>query len=150
MAILKWTAFAAIALMGAAAASAQQKFPLRSGEWAVTTSVAGSDDAPTPLLYCFNDEIWQKALTQDPLCSVQQFNLTSSGASYALSCSSKFFQMAGHVILTFDGMEHMTAKGKIDMTMSGKTTTSLTQSDYHWKGGTCSPNDMNLRPKRTN
>jgi hypothetical protein len=102
------------------------------------------------MLYCLNDALWQKALTQDPLCSVQQLAITSSGGSYSLDCESKSFQMKGKVNMVFDGLEHMTAKGQIDITMSGKTTSSTSVAEYHWKGATCSPNDANLKTKKAN
>jgi hypothetical protein len=102
------------------------------------------------MLYCLNDTLWQKALTQDPLCSVQQLAITSGGGSYSLDCESKSFQMKGKVNMVFDGLEHMTAKGQIDITMGGKTTSSTSVAEYHWKGATCSPNDANLKPKKAN
>jgi hypothetical protein len=62
----------------------------------------------------------------------------------------KAFQMKGKVDMTFDGMEHMVAKGQIDITMNGKTTSSSSLADYRWKGATCSPNDANLKAKKQN
>jgi hypothetical protein len=94
--------------------------------------------------------LWTKALTQDPLCTVTQLSVTSSGASYHMDCQMKVFQMKGNIEMSFDGMEHMTAKGLIDLTLNGKTTSSVTHSDYRWKAASCNPNDMNLRSKRTN
>jgi hypothetical protein len=47
-------------------------------------------------------------------------------------------------------MEHMIAKGHIDITMNGKTTSSSSVADYRWKGATCSPNDANLKAKKQN
>jgi uncharacterized protein DUF3617 len=142
---LKWTASGMIALFAAASCSAQHKFPLRPGEWAMTSPDSGS----ITLLFCLNDEMWEKALTQNPICTVQQFSMTMSGASYYLNCPAKSFQMKGPVTLTFDGLQHMVGKAVIDMTIGGKTTTSTTVSDYRWKGATCSPDDMNMRPRRT-
>ena len=98
--------------------------------------------------YCLNDELWQKALTQNPYCSVQQLRITSSGGSYLVDCPMKSFQMKGKVEMTFDGMQHMTAKAQFDVTMDGKTTSSTTVSEYHWKGATCDPDDANLKPKK--
>jgi hypothetical protein len=120
-----------------------QKFPLRQGEWAVTTAEAGSE----PLLFCLTDELWQKALTQSSACTIHEFKVSSGGASYLLDCSAKTFQMKGTVTLTFDGMEHMTAKSLIDMTINGKTTSTPSTQDYRWKSSTCSAADMNMRPK---
>jgi hypothetical protein len=61
----------------------------------------------------------------------------------------KVYKMNGKVEMTFDGMEHMIARGSIDVTMNGTTTHSTSMTDYRWKNATCSPNDMNLRVKRT-
>jgi hypothetical protein len=150
MAFLKWAAFGVMVLMVIAVCSAQQKFPLRSGEWAATIASTTAAAEPTVLLYCLNDELWTKALTQDPLCTVTQLSVTSSGATYHMDCQMKVMQMKGKVEMSFDGMEHMTTKGFIDLTLNGKTTGSVTQADYRWKGASCSPSDMNLRLKRAN
>ncbi|MGB7266397.1 MAG: hypothetical protein WBC92_12850, partial [Terracidiphilus sp.] len=74
----------------------------------------------------------------------------SGGGSYTIDCASKVFQMKGKVNLIFDGLEHMTAKGQIDLTMNGKTASSTTVAEYHWKGATCSPNDANLKAAKAN
>lgn len=146
MAFLKWAALGGFVLMATAVSSAQQKFPLRSGEWETTTPSGMADQAPTVLVYCLNDELWTKSLTQDPACSIQQLRVSSSGASYIMDCQMKVFQMKGTVTMTFDGMQHMTSKGSIDLTLNGKTTHSVTQTDYRWKGPTCNPStDMNLK-----
>jgi hypothetical protein len=145
MAILKWTAAGMIALFTAATCSAQHKFPLRPGEWALTSPDSGS----VPLLFCLNDEMWEKALTQNPVCIIQQLAVTASGASYYMNCPAKSFQMKGPVTLTFDGLQHMTGKAVIDMTIGGKTSTSTSLSDYRWKSATCSPDDMNMHPPKT-
>jgi hypothetical protein len=147
MALLKTAALGAIIMMTTAVSSAQQHFPLRSGEWAATVpDPTGPNKAPFVILYCLNDELWTKALTQNPSCSISQFNVTSSGGSYFLSCPMKAFQMKGSVKLTFDGMTHMIANASLDMTTNGKTTHTDSTSDYRWKGPTCNPNtDMNLK-----
>jgi hypothetical protein len=150
MTFLKYVTLGAMAVAAIQVCSAQSKFPLRSGEWEADLSVPGSPGSSMTMLYCLNDALWQKALTQDPLCSVQQLAITSSGGSYSLDCESKSFQMKGKVNMVFDGLEHMTAKGQIDITMSGKTTSSTSVAEYHWKGATCSPNDANLKPKKAN
>jgi len=137
-------AISAIVIMAAAVASAQQKFPLRPGEWeASTPSTPGA--APIMLLYCLNNETWTKALTQNPICTIQQFTVNSSGASYLLDCPSKAFQMKGKVTMRFDGMTHIVGKSSMDATVDGKTTHYDSQTNYVWKNATCSPNDMNLR-----
>jgi hypothetical protein len=142
MAILKWTAVSIISLTAAASCSAQHKFPLKPGEWAFTSPDAG---ASTPVLFCLNDAMWEKAFTQNPICTVQQLTVTASGASYYLDCPGKAFQMKGKVDLTFDGTQHMTGKAVIDMTMNGKTTTMTSLEDYRWKSASCSRNDFNMR-----
>lgn len=150
MAFLKWMAFGVLAFMATSICSAQQKFPLRSGEWAATTPSPTAGQEPTVLLYCLNDEMWTRALTQDTHCTVTQLSVTSSGATYHMDCQLKVFEMKGNVEMRFDGMDHMTAKASIDMTLNGKTTSSVTNSDYRWKNASCSPNDLNMRPKRGN
>lgn len=148
MTSLKWTALCLIALMATTASSAQQKFPLRSGEWEATTSSSLPNQAPMVLPYCLNDELWTKALTQNPSCSITQFSVSLTGTSYFMDCPMKSFQMKGKVVMTFDGMSHMTAKGSFDMTLKGKVTHSDSQTDYRFKGPTCNPNtDLNLKFK---
>ncbi|MFZ0337220.1 MAG: DUF3617 family protein [Terracidiphilus sp.] len=150
MRFLKCVALGVTALAAIQVCSAQNKFPLRSGEWEAKMSVPGSPSSSVSMLYCLNDALWEKSLTQDPQCSIQHLAITSSGATYAIDCDMKVFQMKGKVDMTFDGMEHMIAKGQIDITMNGKTTSSSSVADYHWKGATCSPNDANLRAKKQN
>lgn len=130
-----------------AVSSAQSKFPLRSGEWTSTTpDPTRPGGQPMTMLFCMNDETWTKALNGNPSCSMQQFNLTSSGASYSVSCPGKAFQMTGSFKVAFDGMTHMTSSGSIDMTVNGKTSHTDATSDFRWKGPTCDPAvDMNLR-----
>jgi len=136
-----------VVLLAAPACSAQQKFPLRSGEWTATTpDPTGPNKTPYVMLFCLNDEMWTKALTQNPSCTISQFNITSGGGSYSLDCPAKSFQMKGSVKLTFDGMTHMISNGSFDSTVNGKTTHMDSTSDYRWKGPTCNPDaDMNLK-----
>ena len=150
MTFLKYVTLSVMAVVAIQVCSAQSKFPLRSGEWEAEMSVPGSPNSSVTMLYCLNDALWQKALTQDPLCSVQQLAITSSGGSYSLVCEMKSFQMKGKVNLVFDGLEHMTAKSQVDITMAGKTTSSASVAEYRWKGATCSPNDANLKAKKAN
>jgi len=147
MNFLKYAAFGVAVLMAAAVCSAQQKFPRLPGEWTTTTtSSAMAGQEPTVMLYCLNDELWTRSLTQDKSCTVTQLNVTTSGISYNISCEMKTFQMKGKVDISFDGMTHMAGTGSFDMTMNGKTTHSTSQTDYRWKGATCDPNkDMNLK-----
>jgi hypothetical protein len=135
-------------LMTTSFCSAQQKFPLRPGEWEATVPAINAQDTATVLPYCLNDELWLKAFTQMPSCTIQNFNMTSRGASYTLDCDMKMYRMNGKVVLTFDGMEHMTGSSSIDMIMNGKTTHTTSTTDYHWKSATCNPNDLNLRVRR--
>jgi hypothetical protein len=127
--------------------SAQHKFPLRPGEWAVTLPAISAQDTPTVFLYCLNDETWLKAFNQIPSCAMQNFTTTSQGASYTLDCDMKLYRMNGKVVMNYDGMEHMVANGSIDTTMNGTTTHTASQVDYRWKSATCSPNDSNLKPR---
>ena len=149
MTFFKMTGLVAVVLMATSFCSAQQKFPLRSGEWEATVPAINAQDTATVLLYCLNDELWLKAFTQMPSCTIQNFNMTSKGASYTLDCNMSTYRMNGKVQMTFDGMEHMTANGSIDMTMNGKTTHSTSITDYRWKNSTCSPNDLNLKVRGT-
>jgi hypothetical protein len=146
----KWAFLGLIVLMATAVSSAQTKFPLHSGEWTVTTpDPTSSSKAPYVMLYCLNDELWTKALTQNPACSITQFSVSSAGASYLMDCPMKAFQMKGNVKLTFDGMTHMIGSSSLDTTTNGKTTHMDSTSDYRWKGPTCNPSaDMNLKFKR--
>jgi hypothetical protein len=150
MTYLKYVTLGVMAVVAIQVCSAQSKFPLRSGEWQAEMSVPGTPGSSVTMLYCLNDALWQKALTQDPLCSIQQLAITSSGGSYSLVCEMKSFQMKGKVDLVFDGLEHMTAKSQVDITMAGKTTSSASVAEYRWKGTTCSPNDANLKAKKAN
>jgi hypothetical protein len=136
----RWMALSVLALVSVVHVQGQ-KFPLRPGEWEAVNQ--GQD--PTPILYCLNDEMWQKGLTQNPSCTIKQLNITSGGASYSIDCPFKSFQMKGDVTLTFDGMEHMTSKGNFVATVNGQSTTHAAAVDYRWKNPQCSPNDMNMR-----
>jgi hypothetical protein len=147
MSYSKCPAFCLIAFLATAICPAQQKFPLRSGEWTSTTpDPTHKSQQPFTLLFCMNDATWTKALNGNPTCSMQQLNITASGGSYSMSCSSQAFQMKGDFRLTFDGMTHMTTTGSIDTTANGKTTHMDSTSDFRWKSPTCDPSvDMNLR-----
>jgi len=146
MTFSKWAAVGAIALIATAVSSAQQKFPLRPGEWESSTSV-GPDQAPFVMPFCLNDELWIKALNKNPSCSIQSFNVTGSGASYNLDCPMKSFHMQGKVNLSFDGATHMVSKASLDTTTAnGKTSHIDSTSDWRWKGTTCNPDvDLNLK-----
>jgi len=148
MTFLKILTSSVLTLAAIQTCSAQKGFPLRSGEWEAKLSVPGDQSPPVTMLYCLNDALWEKALTQDPDCAIRQLSITGGGASYAMDCETKTYQMKGNVNLIFDGMEHMTGNGKVEITMGGKTSSSGTLVDYRWKGATCSSHDVNLRPKK--
>jgi hypothetical protein len=144
---IKWLALCLIILTAGDTCTAQQKFPLRNGEWTSTvpdpTNPAGQ---PMTMLFCMNDQTWAKALNHNAACTIQAFNVTSGGGSYSMVCNGKAFQMKGNFKLTFDGMTHMTSSGTLEMTMGGKTSQMVATTDFRWKSATCNPNvDMNLR-----
>ena len=149
MTFLKSAVLAVIVLMATAVSSAQQKFPLRSGEWTATTpNPMHSGGPPMTMLLCMNDEAWTKALS-NRTCSLQDLNITSSGGSYSMACGTGSFQMKGSFKLTFDGMTHFVSSGFIDSTMNGKTSHMDSSTDFRWKGPTCNPDvDQNLRDVR--
>jgi hypothetical protein len=143
----KFTTLAIFALMTTAAASAQQHFPLRSGEWTATTSQTSQvTGKPITMLMCMNDEMFAKALAGNPTCALKNFTLTPLGGSYSLACSGKSMQMTGDFKIVFDGMTHMTSSGSMTISFNGKTNQMNSTSDFHWKGPVCDPNaDINLR-----
>jgi hypothetical protein len=140
---LRTLAGSALLLLLSSSAASAQHFPLKQGEWEGKTSAAGQQ--PMTLLFCFNDEMWVKGLTQNPACSITQLSVTGSGASYNVNCPMKSVQMKGSVSLTFDGLTHMSGKGSFDTTVNGNASHMDTQVDYVWKQSACSPNDMNMR-----
>ncbi len=144
MRVSGWVGLCVVVLTTGTLCSAQQKFPQRPGEWAMTSPEMGSK----PMLFCLNDDEWQKALTQNKVCTIHDLNVSSSGVSYSVDCPGKSFQMKGRVTMTFDGKEHMIGTGQIDSLMNGKTTTTQTHQDFRWKNPECSPNDLNLRADR--
>jgi hypothetical protein len=147
MIFLKLAALGACVLMASAVVSAQQKFPLRSGEWTISMPDPTGSDKPFSMLLCMNDETWTKAISgRNPTCTVAQLNIGLTGGSYQLSCEGKTFQMKGSVKLTFDGLTHIHSVGSINTTAQGATTHMETISDYRWKGPVCDPNaDINLK-----
>jgi hypothetical protein len=143
----KFATLALFALMTTAAASAQQHFPLRSGEWTATTpNPADPSGKPMTMLFCMNDDTWTKALTGNPTCTMKQFNMTPTGGTYSLVCNGKNMQMSGDFKVVFDGMTHMTSSGSFSMSFNGNTTQLKSTSDFRWKGPTCDANaDLNLQ-----
>ena len=144
---LRYLIFTGIAMLAVASCSAQQKFPLRPGEWSAT--INDPSMPPMTILYCLNDELWTKSLTQNSSCTISLLTVTSSGISYNMSCKMPSAQITGKVQMDFDGMQHMISKATINLTMNGKTTQSTNQSDYRWKSATCSPADKNLSKSAT-
>ena len=146
MIFLRWSAFVSLVLATGVVCFAQEKFPLKPGEWEVSTMLEGASQ-PLALRVCFNDEEWTRALTQSSACNIQDLKVSSKGVQYSMDCPSAIYAMKGRVELTFDGKEHMTGRGYIDATTNGKTTNSTTMVDYRWKAPVCSPNDVNLKQK---
>jgi hypothetical protein len=44
------------------------------------------------MLFCLNDEIWQKALKQNPVCTIQELKVTSGGITYSLDGRRRAFR----------------------------------------------------------
>lgn len=134
-----------VLLAAAAAASAtcqtEQKFPLRQGEWEVSTLLHGASQ-PIVLHVCLNDTLWTKALSQTPDCSIQGLRVWAKGVNYSTQCPAK--NMKANVELTFDGKEHMTGKASIDATLNGTATAAVSLVDYRWKNAICGVDDVNL------
>jgi hypothetical protein len=149
MTFLKCAAVCLIALMATTVLSAQQNFPLRSGEWDATVPNPEASKPPMHLLYCLNNETWDRALVHNPTCSIQQLSISLTGLSYSMDCPTKSFQLKGKVNVSFDGLTHMISKTSIDTIVNGKTTHADSQVDYRWKAAACDPNaDMNLKFKQ--
>lgn len=143
---MRWVAGAVLVWLAAGVCAAQQGFPLRPGEWEAKSEAMGQS---LSTLFCFTNETWSKALTQDPICKVQKLSASSKGIHYLLDCDGKSFQMKGPVDMTFDGMEHMTGKASLTMTMGGKTSMTQTVTEYRWKAAACSSADVNMKAKPT-
>ena len=128
---------------------AQQKFPERAGEWEMKMNLPGPAESAQSMttLFCLNDELWEKALKQNPSCKLQILSSTSKGTSYTFDCSSATYQITGKADLTYDGAEHIVGKATVQTTRSGKATSSATASDWRWKSPACGPNDVNTRPR---
>ena len=140
-----WIAACVVAVM-TSGVSAAQGFPLRPGEWEISTTSEMTGD-PFALLFCFTDETWKKGLTQNPACAIRELSVTSKGIHYLMDCQMKTVQMKGPVDLTFDGMEHMTGKATFARTRKGKTTGMQVVMDYRWKAAACGPADLNSPAK---
>ena len=76
----KATTLGLCALMTAASAFSQQKFPLRSGEWTLSMPDPTEAGKTFSMLLCMNDDTWAKALSgRNPTCTVTQLDINSSG-----------------------------------------------------------------------
>lgn len=141
-----WVAAGVLAFVAAGVGVAQQGFPERPGDWEYTGK---SDALPEPIVqhFCLTNETWAKALTQVPVCKIQDLAVTSKNIHYTLDCDLKTAQMKGRTDITFDGMEHMTGKSTMSTTAGGKTTSSVVVSDYRWKGAACTDADVNTKKK---
>jgi hypothetical protein len=143
--IAKKCVLLALILLPAAAGWAQQKFPLKHGEWTMTTPDPTDPSHPFVMNFCMNDEAWSRALSTKNTCTVANVNMTGSGLTYEVTCSSPRISMTGKGEWTFDGMEHIAAKSTMTMTMNGNTKSVTSQGDFRWKASSCDPNDVNLR-----
>jgi hypothetical protein len=135
-----------LVLLTGAVCTGQQGFPLKQGDWEGSTSMPGMT-APMVMHFCMTDAEWIRGLTQNPSCKINEFNVSSKGASYAMDCDMKSAKMKGTVELKFDGMEHMTGTASMTMTMNGKSTPASTVTEYRWKSSQCNADDINLRKK---
>ena len=146
---LEWMILGAIVCMAADVSSAQQKFPMQSGEWTATLSVIAPNGKPSVLLYCLTDETWDRALIHNPSCTTENLTITSSGESFVVNCQNVAVESKATVSIAFDGRQHMVTKDSVDTTANGRTTNKSHSADYRWKGPTCDPNaDMNLKFKQ--
>lgn len=146
MTVFKWTALGAavLAAAGVCPAQQQQRFPLQPGEWEVSTTAQGSRE-PVVLRVCLNDDLWTRALSPSPKCSIQGLNVTAKGVSYVSTCPSSTSEMKSTVEITFDGKDHMVAKGTSEIVADGNKSTIKSLADYRWKNPTCNPSDVNLK-----
>ena len=127
---------------GALGQAPQQKFPLKQGEWEVST-LLHSATQPIVLHVCLNDELWTKALTQSPKCTIQSLSVWAKGVSYTMECPEK--NLKGKVELSFDGKERMSGKASIDATINGTVVNSKSFVEYRWKNPSCAADDLNLK-----
>ena len=147
MSLAKWAAFVPILFAAGAFSQTEQKFPLHAGEWDVSTTFAGAKE-PLTLHICLNDDLWTKALTQNPKCSIQGLTVTRKGVTYQMDCPMSTSELKGKVELAFDGKEHMSGKASIDTIADGKVSNSTTLVDYRWRAAACGPDDVNLKDQK--
>jgi len=147
MAIAKGSFLLIVTLAAGAACFAQQKFPLRPGEWEVTTTFAGASK-PFTVRLCLNDQLWTKALAPNKNCTIQNMSMNSRGVNYLEDCPGQTPPAKGRVALSYEGKEHMTGKAFFDTTKDGVITTTTMVVDYRWKGPECNAEDVNLRQSK--
>jgi hypothetical protein len=148
MTVLKWVIVgsAILATASVCPAQQQQKFPLLPGEWEVSTTAEGAKE-PVVLRVCLNDDLWTRSLAPSPKCSIEGLNVTAKGVSYVSDCPTATYDLKSTVEITFEGRDHMVAKGLSEVTSDGNKSTLKSVADYRWKGPTCNPNDVNLKYK---
>jgi hypothetical protein len=131
-------------LLPSTTASAQDKFPSRTGEWTLTAPDPTDASQPFVMNLCMNDQTWAKTLSGNPTCTISKLTRTTSGLTYSIACNAKTVQINGTGTWTFDGAEHIISKSVFTITANGKTNTTSSAADYRWKAATCNPNDANL------
>ena len=94
---------------------------------------------------CLNDRTWLD--TSSGTCAIDRLSVTAEGARYSVACAAKNLRAKGAVELRFDGMEHMTGKGSLEMTMNGISSNTQYAGDYRWKADICESGDVNLKKK---
>ena len=141
-----WVAAGLLGSMAASVGLAQQGFTERPGDWEVAWK---SDALPEPVVqhFCLTNETWAKALTQNPSCKIGNLVVTSKGIRYSVDCDMKTMRISGTTDITFDGLEHMTAKASTTTTRGGKSTDRVVTGDYRWKGAACTDADVNTKKK---
>jgi hypothetical protein len=140
----RWAPLGAVLFSAAAFGQDLQKFPLRPGEWEVTIPFASTKEAPAILRLCLNDQLWLQALAQNPTCTVQNLAIGAKGGSYTLDCPTGVADTKVKMELSFDGKEHMVAKGNFEVNQNGATSHSVHTLDYRWKDPDCKPDDVNI------
>ena len=141
-----WVVAGLLMLVAAGVCADPHGFPLRPGDWEISTT-PGVNGEPLVTRLCFTNETWLRGLTQNPSCKIEDISVTSKGMHYVVNCAMRTIEMKGPVDITFDGMEHMTGKASLSMTRNGKTTTSESASDYRWKQDACTSADLNNKAK---
>ena len=160
---VSWRVAAAFAVFLATAASAlgQANFPLKPGEWESTTSFSNPKGGTVKERLCLSDVLWARRLIQsqvptgdssDPHCSILP-SVSATGVSGSGTCTFKMQtqvrKMSGPnpygepvtdehnfrttLEINFDGMTHMTGKGKV---IDEVTYIPLTPTEHSITSGT--------------